>query len=321
MPLHIREGAISVSGHENGLFANRPGYAHFIKNPGNDPGAGNSGEGATMSDKTFHLHMVSDSTGETVHLVARASLVQFQGIEATEHLWSMIRSEAQIREIIKGVRENPGFVLFTIVDDTLRTELENSCRELKVPCIPILDPVVSALGSYLGAEIHAEPGRQHVMDADYFSRIEALHFVLSHDDGQATRTLERADVVIVGVSRTSKTPTCIYLANRGLKAANVPIVPGCELPGELLNMKKPLVVGLINDPRQLVQIRRNRLRSLGQDEDTDYVDLETVIDEVKQAKRLFARNEWPVIDVTRKSIEEVAANILQLYNRRLEQHA
>jgi len=254
-------------------------------------------------------------------LVARASLVQFQGIEATEHLWSMIRSEAQIREIIKGVRENPGFVLFTIVDDTLRTELENSCRELKVPCIPILDPVVSALGSYLGAEIHAEPGRQHVMDADYFSRIEALHFVLSHDDGQATRTLERADVVIVGVSRTSKTPTCIYLANRGLKAANVPIVPGCELPGELLNMKKPLVVGLINDPRQLVQIRRNRLRSLGQDEDTDYVDLETVIDEVKQAKRLFARNEWPVIDVTRKSIEEVAANILQLYNRRLERHA
>jgi len=274
-----------------------------------------------MVSKHFHLHLVSDATGETVNLVARATLEQFDNIEQTEHVWNMVRSEGQIRDIIEGVKENPGFVLYTLVDNEMRTMLENSCRELKVPCIPILDPVVNALGSYLKAEIQAAPGRQHVMDAEYFARIEALHFVLSHDDGQATRSLNEADVIIVGVSRTSKTPTCIYLANRGLKAANVPIVPGCALPPELLQSKKPLVVGLTNDPRQLVQIRRNRLRSLGQDEETDYIDPETVSSEVREAKRLYANQGWPVIDVTRKSIEEVSAKILQLYNRRLDQHS
>jgi len=273
-----------------------------------------------MNKKTFHLHLVSDSTGETVNLVSRATLVQFDAIDATEHTWNMIRNEKQVGEILAGIKENPGFVLFTLVDGKLRARLEDGCRELKVPCIPILDPVVSALGSYLKAEIHAEPGRQHAMDAEYFSRIDALHFVLSHDDGQSTHNLNDADIIITGVSRTSKTPTCIYLANRGLKAANVPIVPGCSTPPELLAAEKPLIVGLTNDPRQLIQIRRNRLRSLGQDEETDYVDLETVAVEVKHAKRLYETNGWPVIDVTRKSIEEVAANILQLYNRRIEEH-
>ncbi|MBC8445239.1 MAG: kinase/pyrophosphorylase [Rhodospirillaceae bacterium] len=274
-----------------------------------------------MVSKHFHLHLVSDATGETVNLVARASLVQFENIDHTEHVWNMVRNESQIREIIDGVKENPGFVLYTLVDSEMRSLLENSCRELKVPCIPILDPVVNAMGSYLKAEIQAAPGRQHVMDAEYFSKIEALHFVLSHDDGQSTRSLNTADVIIVGVSRTSKTPTCIYLANRGLKAANVPIVPGCQLPPELMKANKPLIVRLTNDPRQLVQIRRNRLKSLGQDEATDYIDLETVTSEVKEARRLFASQNWPMIDVTRKSVEEVAANILQLYNRRLEQHS
>jgi [pyruvate, water dikinase]-phosphate phosphotransferase / [pyruvate, water dikinase] kinase len=274
-----------------------------------------------MVSKHFHLHLVSDATGETVNLVARATLVQFDNIEHTKHDWNMIRSEGQIRDIIEGVKENPGFVLYTLVDNEMRNLLENCCRELKVPCIPILDPVVNALGSYLKAEVQAAPGRQHVMDAEYFARIEALHFVLSHDDGQATRSLNEADVIIVGVSRTSKTPTCIYLANRGLKAANIPIVPGCALPNELMESSKPLVVGLTNDPGQLVQIRRNRLRSLGQDEETDYIDLETVTSEVKEAKRLYTSQGWPMIDVTRKSIEEVSAKILQLYNRRLEQHS
>jgi hypothetical protein len=273
-----------------------------------------------MNNKTFHLHLVSDSTGETLNLVSRATLVQFDNIDAVEHTWNMIRNEKQVAEALAGIKENPGFVLLTLVDGGLRSRLEDGCRELKVPCIPILDPVVSALGSYLKAEIHAEPGRQHVMDAEYFSRIDALHFVLSHDDGQSTHNLNDADIIVTGVSRTSKTPTCIYLANRGLKAANVPIVPGCSAPPELLAAEKPLIVGLTNDPRQLIQIRRNRLRSLGQDEETDYVDLETVVVEVKHAKRLYEANGWPVIDVTRKSIEEVAANILQLYNRRVEEH-
>lgn len=274
-----------------------------------------------MNNKSFHLHLVSDATGETVNMIARAALVQFENIEHTEHMWTLVRSKAQVREIIDGIKENPGFVLYTLVDNEMRTLLEDSCRELKVPCIPILDPIINALESYLNVEIQAAPGRQHVMDAEYFSKIEALHFVLNHDDGQSTRTLNKADVVIVGVSRTSKTPTCIYLANRGLKAANVPIVPGCQLPPELMEAQKPLIVGLINDPKQLVQIRRNRLKSLGQDPDTDYVDLETVKAEVQQAKRFFTGQEWPMIDVTRKSIEEVAASILQLYHRRLEQHS
>jgi len=273
-----------------------------------------------MTLKAFHLHMVSDSTGETVNLVSRVTLVQFDDIDPTEHVWNMIRNEKQIDEVLKGIKECPGFVLFTLVDKKLRARLEDGCRELKVPCIPILDPVINALGSYLKAEIHAEPGRQHAMDAEYFSRIDALHFVLNHDDGQSTYDLNSADIIIAGVSRTSKTPTCIYLANRGLKAANVPIVPGCLPPQELIDADRPLIVGLTNDPRQLVQIRRNRLRSLGQDEETDYVDLETVKTEVKQAKQLYEANGWPAIDVTRKSIEEVAANIFQLYNRRLEEH-
>jgi len=274
-----------------------------------------------MIKKIFHLHMVSDSTGDTLHMVTRASLVQFDNIEANEHIWNMIRNEEQIQEVLDSLKENPGFVLYTIVDQTLRTLLEDGCRDLKVPCIPILDTVVNALGTYLDIKIHAAPGRQHVLDADYFGRIDAMHFVLNHDDGQSTRTLEEADVIIVGVSRTSKTPTCIYLANRGLKAANVPIVPGCALPTELMMAEKPLIIGLTNDARQLVQIRRNRLRSLGQDQETDYVDIDTVSREIRDAKRLYNKQGWPVIDVTRKSIEEVSANILQLYNRRLEQHS
>jgi len=272
-----------------------------------------------MANKLFHLHLVSDSTGDTLHMVARASLVQFNNIEATEHTWSMIRNADQIAAVLESLRENPGFVLYTVVDLELRNQLEDGCKELKVPCIPVLDTIVSALGTYLGIETHAAPGRQHVLDADYFARIDAMQYVLAHDDGQSTRTIEEADVIIVGVSRTSKTPTCIYLANRGLKAANVPIVPGCALPAELMQAQKPLIVGLTNDARQLVQIRRNRLRSLGQDEETDYIDMETVSREIRDAKQLYTRQNWPVIDVTRKSIEEVSANILQLYNHRLEQ--
>lgn len=269
--------------------------------------------------KSFHLHLVSDSTGETVGLVARASLVQFDDIEAEEHLWPMVRSEDQVTEVIGRIAENPGFVLYTIVSDELRKILEDGCRKLQVPCIAILDPIVGALGAHLGAKVHAEPGRQHVMDAEYFSRIEAMQFVLSHDDGQSTWDLNEADVVLVGVSRTSKTPTSIYLANRGIKTANIPIVPGCDLPDELFNANGPLIVGLTKDPKRLVEIRRQRLRLLDQDESTDYIDPEKVGEEIKDARRLFTKHEWPVINVSRKSIEETAATVLQLYNRRREQ--
>ena len=270
--------------------------------------------------KPFHLHLVSDSTGETVNTVARASLVQFDDIQATEHVWSMVRNQNQVKEVLDGVAADPGFVFYTIVNKDLRKMLEDGFQRLQVKCMSILDPVVMVLGTYLGAEVHAIPGRQHVLDAEYFNRIEAMHFALNHDDGQSTSNLNNADVVILGVSRTSKTPTCIYLANRGLKAANVPIVPGCPLPPEVIEVTHPLVVGLTKDPRRLIQIRRNRLQMLDQDEQTDYVDPETVSAEIKMAQRLFTKHGWTVIDVTRRSIEETAATIMQLYNRRKEQN-
>ena len=266
----------------------------------------------------LHVHVISDSTGETAGTYARAAVTQFEGVEMREHLWTMVRTESVLDEVLAGVRAHPGFVMFTIVDEKLRARLEQGCRNLHVPCLPILDPALVALGAFLGAETKARPGGQHVMDAEYFGRIEAMQFTLAHDDGQSPRSLDRADVVLVGVSRTSKTPTCIYLAQRGLKAANVPFVPDCPLPSELLEIERPLVVGLTKDPKRLVQIRRNRLLQLNKDQDTDYVDLEKVAREVNEARKLFAARRWPVIDVTRRSIEETAASIIQLHTRRRE---
>ncbi|MEQ8229058.1 MAG: pyruvate, water dikinase regulatory protein [Rhodospirillales bacterium] len=266
--------------------------------------------------KEFHLHLISDSTGETVTMVARACLAQFDGVQAHEHMWSMVRGTDQIDQILDTVRENPGMVLYTLVHDDLRKHFEDGCRRLMVPHIPVLDPVLGSMGAYFNAKVRARPGRQHVMDAEYFDRIEAMHFALSHDDGQSTWDLDDADVVLVGVSRTSKTPTSVYLANRGIKTANVPFVPGVPLPDDLYKLTHPLVVGLTKDPRRLVEIRRQRLRLLDQDENTDYVDLDMVSKEITEARRVFAKYEWPVINVTRKSIEETAANVIQLLSRR-----
>ena len=268
--------------------------------------------------KAFHLHLVSDATGETVHSVARACFVQFEGIEPVEHHWPLVRTKGQIEKILRNIEENPGIVLFTIVKEELRTALEIGCGRLYIPCISVLDPVIHALTAFLGFESSGKSGRQHTLDADYFDRIDAMTYTLNHDDGQSTHDLGDADIILVGVSRTSKTPTCIYLANRGLKAANVPIVPNIKLPPifDTLNcVSGPLIVGLTTDPRRLVQVRRNRLRLLDHDADTDYVDPETVRDEVATARRLFGERDWPVIDVTRRSIEETAATILQILDR------
>ena len=265
--------------------------------------------------KSFHLHLVSDATGETINSVARACLVQFEGIEPNEHAWSLIRTPGQMEKVLAGIAAHPGPVLFTLVNEQLRALLQDGCRRLQVPCIPVLDPVIAALGTYLGLQSRGLPGRQHELDAEYFSRIDAMSFALAHDDGQSSQNYNDADVILVGVSRTSKTPTCIYLANRGIKAANVPVVPGCPMPGELLAASRPLIVGLTKDPVQLVQIRRNRLHLLSQSEETDYVDPDVVKQEVAAARRLCTQNGWPVIDVTRRSIEETAATIIQMLAR------
>lgn len=264
----------------------------------------------------FHLHLVSDSTGDTVHSVARACLVQFEGAQAIEHVWSMVRTRSQMERVIAGIDVNRGLVLFTLVNDALRQALQEGCRRLQVPAIPVLDPVISALASYLGRESSGLPGRQHLLDSEYFARIDAMTFAINHDDGQSPWGIEEADICLVGVSRTSKTPTCLYLANRGVKAANVPFVPGVVLPAELLQAQKPLIVGLTNDPERLILLRRNRLNMLDHHEATDYTDIEAVRAEVREARRVFAERHWPVIDVTRRSIEETAAAIYKLYQRR-----
>jgi regulator of PEP synthase PpsR (kinase-PPPase family) len=264
----------------------------------------------------FHLHLVSDSTGETVHSVARACLVQFDDAQAVEHVWSMVRTRSQIDRVIVGVEANPGLVLFTLVNDALRQLLQEGCRRLQVQAIPVLDPIIGALASYLDRKSRGVPGKQHLLDSEYFRRIDAMTFALNHDDGQSSWGLNDADVCLVGVSRTSKTPTCLYLANRGIKAANVPFVPGVPLPSELIGASHPLIVGLTNDPERLIQLRRNRLDLLHHDAQTEYTDIEAVRDEVREARRVFVRLHWPVIDVTRRSIEETAAAIMKLLAQR-----
>ncbi|MDA8230179.1 MAG: kinase/pyrophosphorylase [Magnetospirillum sp.] len=263
--------------------------------------------------RTFHLHLVSDATGETVTSVARACMVQFEGVQAVQHNWWLVRTQGQVERVIAGVEDNPGIVLFTLVDISVRGVLEEACRQLKIPCIPVLDPVLATLAGHLGAEIKAMPGRQYQLDAEYFARIDAMQFTLGHDDGQQMDTIEEADIVLVGISRTSKTPTCMYLANRGYKCANYPLVPEMALPPQLEAARRPLVVGLTKDPKSLSDIRRARLRFLNQEEESGYAQFEKVREEVLWARRLFARHGWPVVDVTRRSIEEASATIIQLH--------
>ena len=271
-----------------------------------------------MTAQRFHLHLVSDATGETLSSVARACLVQFDRVEPIQHLWWLVRSQGQVARVVAGIEAEPGVVLATLMDGGVRSLLEEACRQLRVPFIPVLDPVMAALSGYLNVEFGAQPGRQHVLDADYFARIDAMHYTLAHDDGQLLTGLGDADVVLTGVSRTSKTPTCMYLANRGIKAANVPLIPGMPPPPELMSLKGPLIVGLTKEPKSLTDIRRSRLKFLQQNEETDYADEERVKNEVAEARRLFARQGWPVIDVTRRSIEEASATILQLLTQRRE---
>lgn len=264
----------------------------------------------------FHLHLVSDATGETINSVARACVIQFDQVRPIEHFWNLVRTNHQLDLVLEGVKAHPGLVMFTLVDESLRRRLQDFCREIQTPCIPVLDPLINALAAFLGRESQSQPGKQHTLDAEYFGRMAAMEFALAHDDGQSSWDLHEADVIILGVSRTSKTPTCIYLANRGIKAANVPIVPGCPLPPELELVSRPLIVGLTKDPDRLIQIRRNRLRLLNQNESSEYVDPDVVRQEVTEARRMYSRKGWPVIDVTRRSIEETAAEIVMLLTRR-----
>jgi hypothetical protein len=266
----------------------------------------------------LHLHLLSDSTGETLEVIATACLAQFEGSEVKRHLWPMVRSEGHLDRVLDDVERRPGLVLYTLANTTLRRELEVKTRRRGIHAVSALDPVVHALSAVLGREATGRPGRQHALDAAYFARVDAIQFTIAHDDGVNSDNWEEADIVLAGVSRTSKTPTAIYLANRGYKVANIPIVPEAPPPPMLFSLKHPLIVGLTTNPDRLIQIRRNRLLSLNQAPETDYVDLEAVNGELAFARRIFADNGWPVIDVTRRSIEETAYAIVKLCNERVD---
>ncbi len=279
-----------------------------------------------MHDATagFHVHLVSDSSGETVSTLARACLMQFPDLQVQEHMWWMVRSPERMDRVLQGIAAQPGLVMFTLVDGALRRRLEEGAERLGVPLVAVMDTPLEALGRHLGRPAAGLPGRQHAQDEAYLARIEAIHFTMAHDDGQCLDGLDKADVILLGVSRTSKTPTCVYLAHRlALKAANVPLVNECTPPARVTQLSPhtgPLIVGLTRESRSLSQIRQNRLREMG-DHATTYADEDTVREEVQRARRVFARHGWPQIDVSRRSIEEVAANVQQLYgeHRRRQQ--
>jgi len=267
----------------------------------------------------INLHLVSDATGETLNSVTRATVSQFEDAHPIYHRWSLIRTRFQLHRVLEGIEAEPGPVLSTVIDKALRNDLETTCLRLGVPVVNVLDPVLAMLQEQLHEQAQGRPGRQYVLDADYFRRIDAMHFVLAHDDGQAQAGIAEADVCLTGVSRSSKTPTSFYLANRGVKAANVPLVPGLPDPPGLEAPVCP-VIGLTLDAEALIEIRRHRLKLIAKGKDPggmragqgDYVDIEAVKAELLWARRLCTKRGWPVIDVTRRSIEETAATVLQL---------
>jgi regulator of PEP synthase PpsR (kinase-PPPase family) len=268
----------------------------------------------------FHLHLVSDATGETLITVARAVAAQYTDVSPVEHVYPLVRSQKQLDRVLNEIEQEPGIVLYTLLEPDLVSRLETRCHEFNVPCLSIIGPVLQLFRSYLGAETSHRVGAQHMLNSEYFKRIDALNYTMMHDDGQHVDDLENADVVLLGISRTSKTPTSIYLANRGVRTANVPLVMGIPVPAQLESLQKPLVVGLQATPDRIVQIRQNRLIGLGAHmDDTQYVDRQSVAEEVAYSRKLCAKHGWPTIDVTRRSIEETAAAILKLLADRKRQ--
>lgn len=277
---------------------------------------------APTSGSYFHLHMISDSTGETLITVARAVAAQYSNVSPVEHVYPLVRSQKQLDRVLAEIEEAPGIVLFTLLEKDLVERLEAKCQEINIPSLSIIGPVMQLFQAYLGTETSQRVGAQHTLNAEYFKRIDALNYSMMHDDGQHVEGLEEADVVLVGVSRTSKTPTSIYLANRGVRTANVPLVPGIPIPHQLETLKKPLVVSLHATPERLIQVRQNRLLGIGaKTGDDSYIDRQAVAEEVAFARKLSAKFDWALLDVTRRSIEETAAAIMKLFADRQRQKA
>jgi hypothetical protein len=264
----------------------------------------------------FHLHLVSDATGETLTIMAKAAAVQYGQVRPIEHVHPLVRTQRQLARVLQEIESAPGIVLYTIVNRDLTSQLEARCRELGVPSLHVLEPIMKVFESYLGAPQTPIVAGQHVLDADYFRRIDALNFTMAHDDGHLPGDLNEADVIILGISRTSKTPTSIYLAQRGYKTANVPLVPGIDLPVALTEPHKAFIVGLVASAERIAEIRRNRVRLMADRKLEDYVDRTQIANEIQYSRRLCARHGWPIIDVTRRSVEETAATIVKLLHDR-----
>jgi len=264
----------------------------------------------------FHLHLVSDATGETLTTIAKAAAVQYSQMRAIEHVHPLVRTSRQLKRVLQEIEQTPGIVLYTIVNTVLSLELEDRCRELGVPCLHVLQPVMQALESYLGAARTPTVAGQHVLDADYFRRIDALNFTMAHDDGRLPENLSEADIVILGISRTSKTPTSIYLAQRGYKTTNLPLVPSIPLPPAFDKPHTAFVVCLVASPERIAEVRRNRAMLMADRDLDDYVDRAHIASEIAYSRKICAKRGWPVIDVTRRSIEETAATIIKLMHDR-----
>ena len=273
------------------------------------------------AQQTLHIHLVSDSTGETVHQVARACVAQFPDVTTVEHVWTLVRSEAHLHAVCAGLDRNPGILLMSIVNDEMRDKILAECRSRGIPAVSVLDPVVHLLGRVLGQTTRNLPGGQRRLNMAYFDRIAAVDFAVSHDDGMNMGQLEQADILLVGVSRTSKTPTSMYLAHRGYKVANYALVPQVPFPLHYLAGLNLLVVGLTNDPKRLSQIRRTRQLAMADTDNVTYVDVDQITEEVRHGRRLFSEQSWPVIDVTRRSVEETAAAVIQLHTNWQESRA
>jgi regulator of PEP synthase PpsR (kinase-PPPase family) len=260
----------------------------------------------------FHLHLVSDSTGETLTTIAKAACVQYSMVRPIDHVHPLVRTPRQLKRVLQEIEQAPGIVLYTIINRDLTEELESQCRELKVPCLAVLQPVMQVFESYLGASRTPTIAGQHVLDADYFQRIDALNFTMAHDDGHLPEDLNEADIIILGISRTSKTPTSIYLAQRGYKTANVPLIPSVTLPEQLTKQHSAFIVCLVASADRIAEIRRHRAMLLTDRNLNDYTDRDLIAAEIAHTRRICAKHRWPVIDVTRRSIEESAATIIKL---------
>ena len=269
--------------------------------------------------KKLNIHLISDSTGETLGAISRAIISQFEDLEVEEFIWPLTRSENQIEKIKESIAKNPGIVLYTILKDDLISNLKNYCEELGLPCISALARIIGQFSRYLKMDVTGSIGRQHILDEEYFSKVEAINYTIEHDDGQKVRDLDSADIIIVGVSRTSKSPTSVFLSCRGYKTANIPFVDLKSFPKEIYEVKKPLIVGIMINPEKLLQVRKVRVNSMGDTNiETDYIKIEKIKEEIAESRILFSKLKCPIIDVTRRSVEETSAKIMQLYVSRAE---